>query len=79
MCSTTESSQEDNYNSEHYEILKPHVAERNKLSTEEDKEEFEQEQISSPQFRRSGRIRCPPAYLQITFYLKVSNQHTSIL
>ena len=63
MCSTSESSQEDNYSPEHYEILKPHIIERNRLSTEENTEEPEQEQIS-PQLRRSRRDRRPPAYLQ---------------
>ena len=63
MCSTSEYCQDNNYNPENYEISKPQVVDRSKLSTEEDMEEPEQEQISL-QLRRSGRVRCPPAYLQ---------------
>ena len=64
MCSTSESTQDDSYNSEHYVILKPHIADRNKLSTEEGMEEPEQEKISSHKLQRSGRVRHAPAYLQ---------------
>ena len=46
FCSTSEFPEEDKFNPEYYEILKPHVAERNKLSTVKDADELEQEQIS---------------------------------
>ena len=42
MCSTSEYCQDNNYNPENYEISKPQVVDRSKLSTEEDKEEPEE-------------------------------------
>ncbi|CAL1288653.1 unnamed protein product [Larinioides sclopetarius] len=48
----------------HYQFIKPSTTQRNRLTTDRDLGDSDQQQRSSPPIRRSTRVRRPPAYLQ---------------
>ncbi|CAL1266898.1 unnamed protein product [Larinioides sclopetarius] len=48
----------------HYQFIKPSTTQRNRLTTDRDLGDSDQQQRSSPPIRRSTSVRRPPAYLQ---------------
>ncbi|GBL72160.1 hypothetical protein AVEN_115153-1 [Araneus ventricosus] len=52
------------YNPDYYQFINPPITQRNRLTTDQDLGDYDQQQRSSPLIRRSARFRHPPAYLQ---------------
>ncbi|GBO36349.1 hypothetical protein AVEN_102501-1 [Araneus ventricosus] len=61
---TSKPSLSEDYNSDYHQFINPPITQRNKLATDRDLGDCDQQQRSSPLIRRSVRFRRPPAYLQ---------------
>ncbi|GBM20985.1 hypothetical protein AVEN_9689-1 [Araneus ventricosus] len=62
--STSKPSLSEDYNPDHYQFINPPIIQRNRLTTDRDLGDYNQQQRYSPLIRRSARFRRPPAYLQ---------------
>ncbi|GBM20264.1 hypothetical protein AVEN_216678-1 [Araneus ventricosus] len=53
----------EDYNPDYDQFINPPITQRNRLTTDLDLGDYDQQQRSSPLIRRSARLRRPPAYL----------------
>ncbi|GBL91847.1 hypothetical protein AVEN_172768-1 [Araneus ventricosus] len=62
--SNSKPSLSEDYNPDYYQFINPHITQRNRLATDRDLGDCDQQLRSLPLIRRSARFRRPPAYLQ---------------
>ncbi|GBO42464.1 hypothetical protein AVEN_45727-1, partial [Araneus ventricosus] len=63
-ASNSKLSLSEDYNPDYYQFINPPITQRNRLTTDQDLGDYDQQQWSSPLIRRYARFRRPPAYLQ---------------
>ncbi|GBO10050.1 hypothetical protein AVEN_76898-1 [Araneus ventricosus] len=62
--SNSKPSFSEDYNPDYYQFINPPITQRNRLTTDRDLGDYDQQQRTSPLIRRSARFGRPPAYLQ---------------
>ncbi|GBM00372.1 Uncharacterized protein K02A2.6 [Araneus ventricosus] len=62
--SNSKPSFSEDYNPDYYQFINHPITQRNRLTTDQDLGDNDEQQRSSPLIRRSARFRHPPAYLQ---------------